>query len=343
MLHNRQWLLRSWPEGALSLDNFELREHDIPEPDLAPGQVLVRNLMFACAATMRNWMNAPGRSHRSIALGTPIRGPGGAQVVKSNHPRFPVGTRVTTLARWEDYSVLEPDTSPTPVIAQPPDVKLSAAMGIVGLNSCTAYFGLLRVGQPRAGETVVVSAAAGSVGSMVVQIAKIVGCRVIGIAGGREKCDLVVKELGADAAIDYKHEDVGARLTELCPRGVDVYFDNVGGDILDAVLVHIAVKGRVAVCGQVAAYDSGAPARGLRDMMNVIYRSVTIRGFVMSEFLQDADAARADLLRWMADGRLKHREDIRTGFDRLPHAFIGLFRGENTGTLIVKAAEPDEG
>src|SRR5215471_1026091 len=172
MLHNRQWLLKSRPQGALTLDNFEFREQDIPEPDLEPDQILVRNLMFTCAPTMRNWMNAPGSSHRSVDLGTPIRGPGGSQVVKSNHPRFPVGTRVTMLSLWEDYSVLEPDTSRTPVIAQPPEVKLIEAMGIFGLNSCTAYFGLLRVGQPTAGETVVVSAAAGSVGSMVVQIAK---------------------------------------------------------------------------------------------------------------------------------------------------------------------------
>ena len=343
MLHNRQWLLKSRPHGPLTPDSFELREQQIPEPALAPGQILVRNLMFTCAPTMRNWMNAPGSSARSVELGTPMRGPTGSQVVKSSHPRFPVGARATMLSRWEDYSVVEPDAPPVPVLALPPEVTLIEAMGSLGLNSCTAYFGLLRVGQARAGETVVVSAAAGSVGSMVVQIAKIAGCRVIGIAGGREKCDLVVRELGADAAIDYKHEPVGARLAQLCPSGVDVFFDNVGGEILDAVIDHIAVKGRVAVCGQVAAYDSGAPARGPRDMMKVIYRSVTIRGFVMHEFLQDADAARADLKRWIAAGRLTHRVDLRVGFDNLPRAFIGLFKGDSTGTLIVKSAEPDEG
>ena len=342
MLHNRQWLLKSRPQGALTLGNFEFRELDIPEPDLKPGQILVRNLMFTCAATMRTWMNAPGHSNRSIDLGTPIHGTaGGSQVVKSNHPRFPIGTRVMILSLWEDFSVLEPDTSPTPVLAQPPEVKLIEAMR--NLNSCTAYFGLLRVGQPKAGETVVVSAAASSVGSMVVQIAKIAGCRVIGIAGGRDKCDLVVKELGADAAIDYKHENVSARLKELCPKGVDVFFDNVGGDILNAVMDNIAVKGRVVVCGQVAAYDSDTPAPGLRDMMKVIYRSVTIRGFAMNEFMQDADTVRADIKGWMAEGRLKHREDVRIGFENLPHAFMGLFKGENMGTLIVKSGEPDEG
>lgn len=314
MLHNRQWLLKSRPQGALTLDNFEFREQNIPEPDLKQGQILLRNLMFTCAATMRTWMNAPGQSNRCIDLGTPIRGTGGSQVLKSNHPRFPVGTRVMILSHWEDYSVLEPDTSPTPVLAQPPEVKLIEAMR--NLNSCTAYFGLLRVAEPKAGETVVVSAAASSVGSMVVQIAKIAGCRVIGIAGGHDKCDLVVKELGADAAIDYKHENVGARLKELCPKGVDVFFDNVGGDTLSAVIDNIAVKGRVAVCGQVSAYDSDTPAPGLRDMMKVIYRSVTIRGFTMNEFMQDADTARADIKRWMAEGRLKHREDIRFGFEK---------------------------
>ena len=344
MLHHRQWILSRRPHGAVTLDDFEFRERDIPEPELAPGQVLVRNLMFTCSPTLRTWMNAPGRSHRSVDLGTPMRGPGGSQVVKSNHPRYPVGTRVTLLARWEDYSVIEPDTSPTPVIAQPAGVTLLEAMGIFGLNSCTAYFGLLRVGEPAPGEAVVVSAAAGAVGSMVVQIAKIVGCRVIGIAGGREKCDLVVHEFGADAAIDYKHDDVGARLNELCPNGVDVYFDNVGGDLLDAVMDHIAVKGRVAVCGQVATYDSDTPAPGLRNMMQVVYRSVRIRGFVVSEFFHEVDAARADLQRWRSEGRLEHREELRDGFERLPHAFIDLFTGANTGgLLIVQSGEPDEG
>jgi NADPH-dependent curcumin reductase CurA len=288
-------------------------------------------------------MNAPGHSHRSIDLGTPMRGPGGSQVVKSNHARFPIGTRMTRLAPWEDYSVLEPDTSPTPIIALPSDVELTEALGIYSLNSCTAYFGLLKVGQPKEGETVVVSAAAGSVGSMVVQIAKIVGCRVIGIAGGRDKCDLVVEELGADEAIDYKHEDVRARLRELCPGGVDVYFDNVGGDILDAVMDNIAVKGRIAMCGQVASYDSGAPAPGLRDLMRVIYRSVTIRGFVVDEFMLDLDTARADMKRWAAEGRLAHRADIRRGFKKLPEAFMALFNGESRGTVIVESGEPAEG
>lgn len=342
MLHNRQWLLKSRPHGALTLEHFELREQVMPEPELEPGQILVRNLMFVCTATMRNWMKPPGQSYRCIELGTPMLGPGAAQVVKSKHPRFPVGTRLTLLSRWEDYSVLEPDTARTPVAIPPPQVSLIDAMGIFGPNTCTAYFGLLRIGQPKAGETVVVSAAAGSVGSMVVQIAKIAGCRVIGIVGGRDKCDFVVEELGADAAIDYKHEDVRARLAALCPTGVDVFFDNVGGAILDAVLDNIAVAGRIAVCGQVAAYDSDGTAPGPRDMMKVVYRSVTIRGFVMGELEHDLDAARADLARWRAEGRLQHREDLRLGFENLPGAFIGLFKGENRGLLMVQAAEPDQ-
>jgi NADPH-dependent curcumin reductase CurA len=337
MFLNRQWLLRSRPHDGLSLDNFELRESREPELPLGPGQILVQNRVFACTATLRNWLNAGGSSHRSIDLGSPMRGPVGARVVRSQHPRFPVGTELTLLGNWEDFTRLEPDASPTPLIPTPSGMSLVDAMGIYGLNSCTAYFGLLRVAQPRPGETVVVSAAAGSVGSMVVQIAKITGCRVIGIAGGSEKCRAVVSELGADAAIDYKHEDVGARLAQLCPKGVNVFFDNVGGDILSAVLDNIAVQGRIALCGQVAAYDAGIPAAGPRDMMNVIYRSVTIRGFVMSEFWNEADVARADLARWRAEGRLQQRVDLRHGFERLPGAFVGLFRGESQGTLLVES------
>jgi NADPH-dependent curcumin reductase CurA len=340
MLHNRQWILRSRPLGAVALEHFSYREVDLAEPDLQVGEVLVRNLIYSCAPTMRNWMNDSSRSYRaSVGIGEPIIGPVGSQVIRSRNSRFPEGCLLTGVSRWQDYDVLQPDTSPTPVLPLTEDVTLVEAMGVYGLNSLTAYFGLLKVGQPKPGETVVVSAAAGSVGSVALQIATILGCRAIGIAGGSAKCELLRNTLGASAAIDYKSEDVSRRLAELCPEGVDVFFDNVGGDIAHAVMQNIAVHGRIAVCGQVSAYDSGQPAPGPRDMMQVVYRRVRIQGFVLGDFAQEAQVARRDLKRWTSERKLLHRVDLRRGFENLPRAFLDLFSGQHDGTLLVQVAD----
>jgi NADPH-dependent curcumin reductase CurA len=341
MLRNRQWLLRSRPGGRVTADQFGYCEVELPEPLLQPGQILVRNLMFAPAPTQRNWMNAPGRSYRAaIEVGSPIRGPAVAEIIQSAHPLWPVGTKLTAVSGWEDYSVLEPDTATTPVIPVPRPMALIDALGVYGLNSLTAYFGLLRVGEPKPGETVVVSAAAGSVGSVAAQIARIHGCRVIGIAGGAVKCDWLRSACGLDAAIDHRSENVRGRLAQLCPNGVNVFFDNVGGEILQAVLDNMAVHGRIAVCGQVSAYDGEATAPGPRDMMRVVYWRVRIQGFVLPDFREEIESARADLERWVRAGQLVHRLDLRHGFERLPGSFLDLFQGANAGTLLVQIADP---
>jgi NADPH-dependent curcumin reductase CurA len=341
MLRNRQWLLKSRPTGNVTAANFEYSEVEIPEPQLRPGQILVRNLVYAPAPTQRNWMNAPGRSYRAaIAVGSPITGPAGAQVVKSAHPLWPVGAQLTAVSGWQDYSVLEPDSANTPVIPVPPHMALTDALGPYGMNSLTAYFGLLRVGEPRPGETVVISAAAGSVGSVAAQIAKIKGCRVIGIAGGAVKCDWLRAVCGVDATIDYRSQNVRECLAQLCPTGVDVFFDNVGGDILQAVMDNIAVHGRIAVCGQISAYDGEADANGPRDMMRVVYWRVRLQGFVLPDFHGEIELARSDLERWMKEGKLVHRQDLRHGFEQLPSSFLDLFRGANSGTLLVRVADP---
>jgi hypothetical protein len=237
---------------------------------------------------------------------------------------------------WQDYSVLEPDVSPTPVVAIPNDIALIDSLGVYGPNSLTAYIGLLNVAMPKPSETVVVSAAAGSVGSIALQIAKIIGCRAIGIAGGQAKCEWLMNACGADAAIDYKSEDVRQRLSELCPSGVDVFFDNVGGEILAAVMDNIAIRGRVAVCGQISAYDSDNPAPGPKDMMRVVYWRVRIEGFVLGDFVDKIGAARGELKRWVNEGKLAHRIDLRYGFKSLPAAFLDLFNGSHIGTLLVQ-------
>jgi NADPH-dependent curcumin reductase CurA len=335
---NRQWVLASRPQGHAALSNFEFREVPLQEPELRDGQILVRNRVFSCAPTMRNWMNDSRRSYRaSIGIGEPIIGVAGAEIVSSRHADYPVGSLVTSVSRWEDYTVLEPDTAAVPVYPVPSGGTLADAMGPFSLNSMTAYFGLFRVARPTPGEIVVVSGAGGSVGSVACQLAKHHGCTVIGIAGGKSKCDWLLSACGVDHAIDYKSENVSKRLGALCPQGVDVFFDNVGGEILQAVMDNIAVKGRVAVCGQVAAYDSDTPAPGPRDMMKVVYWRVRIEGFVLGDFFGQIDQARTDIDRWRKEGNLVFRQDIRRGFKNLPAAFLDLFTGGNQGALLVTA------
>jgi NADPH-dependent curcumin reductase CurA len=335
---NRRWVLARRPQGRATETDFAYHEDPFVPPDLAEGEVLVRTGVFSCAPTMRNWMNEPGRSYRaSIGLGEPIIGVAAGQVLASRNPRFPVGSGIAAVMRWEDFVVLRPDASATPVLRVPEGQSLVDALGVFGLNALTAYFGMIRVGQPKPGETVVVSGAAGSTGSVAAQVARNLGCRVIGIAGGAAKCARLVQELGLDAAIDYKSEDVSARLKELCPAGVDVFYDNVGGGILQAVMDNVAVHARIAVCGQVAAYDGDQPAPGPRDMMKLVYWRVRIQGFVMGDFVQDAEPALAQLRDWHEQGRLTYRIDLRDGFARLPQAFLELFTGGNDGALLVRS------
>jgi NADPH-dependent curcumin reductase CurA len=333
---NRQWLLASRPSGSLKLSDFARHEQPFQPPALEDGELLVHNRYFSCAPTMRNFLNAPGRSYRaSVGIGDPISGVVGSEVIASRDPAYPVGSRVTTVARWEDYSRLNPGRVEVPVYRVADDVSLEEMMGPLSLNSLTAYYGLFGVGRVRAGETVVVSAAAGSVGSMACQIARIAGCRVIGIAGGPAKCAWLRTALQVDGAIDYKSEDVAAQLAALCPKGVDLYFDNVGGAILDAVIDRMALHGRVAVCGQLSAYDSDEPARGRFDMMKVVYRRIRIEGFVLGDYAAQVEVARAQLRDWLREGRIHCRMDFRQGFANLPAAFLDLFKGSNEGTLLV--------
>lgn len=338
---NRQWVLASRPQGQLRLTDFAWHEEALQPPALEDGELLVHNRYFLCAPTIRNFLNPPGRSYRaSVPIGAPISGVVGSEVVASRDPAYPVGSRVTTIARWEDYSRLNPGRVEVPVYRVADDVSLEEMMGPLSLNSLTAYYGLHGIGSIRSGDTVVVSAAAGSVGSMACQIARIAGCRVIGIAGGAAKCDWLREALRVDGAIDYKADDVPARLAELCPQGVDMYFDNVGGAILDAVMDQMAVHGRVAVCGQLSAYDSDEPARGRFDMMKVVYRRIRIEGFVLGDYAAQVDAARAQLRAWLRAGQIHCRVDLRHGMRNLPSVFLDLFKGANEGTLLVENDRP---
>ncbi|MEQ8497354.1 MAG: NADP-dependent oxidoreductase [Gammaproteobacteria bacterium] len=338
---NRQWLLRARPQGHLRLEDFEYREQPAATAPLAEGEVRIRNVVFLCAPTMRNWMDPPGNSfYPSVPLGAPVMAPAVGRVVASNNPEFAVGDRVSSISSWQDFATVAATELRKPT-KLPDGVSFIDALGRFGLNPLTAYFGLLEVGQPQAGETLVVSGAAGSTGSTVCQIGKIKGLTVVGIAGGRDKCAWLTGECGIDAAIDYKHENVEARLAELCPTGVDVFFDNVGGDILQAAVNNMAPKGRIVLCGQISSYDADQQPEGPRNMMRLIYGSIRMQGFLCGNYAAEFPRAVADLKAWHDAGKIVYREDLHVGFDQLPDAFMTLFRGANQGTLLVAIDEAE--
>jgi NADPH-dependent curcumin reductase CurA len=337
MIRNRRWTLAERPAGAVRTSDFALLGEEWTAPTLRAGEVLVRNRMFAVAPTIRNWLNEGASYRGSIPIGGTIAGMAGCEVIESAHDDYPAGTRLVAMSRWEDRSVLVPDRAPVPPFPIAPDLDFEEALGPLSLNSLTAYFGLLDVGKPLVGETVLVSGAAGSVGSIVCQIARIMGCRVIGIAGGADKCRWFEGEGLADHAIDYRTDDVPARLRTLCPEGVHLFFDNVGGALLDAAVDAMAPHGRIVLCGQISAYDRDGGAPGPSDMMKVVYGRLRLEGFVIGDYVERADEARQRLRAWLTEGRLKVRVDLREGFEQLPRAFVDLFSGANAGTLMVRA------
>ncbi len=339
MMKTRQWVLNARPVDKVGLEHFRMVETTLDD-SLDEGQVLVQSLMFGFAPTVRNWMNESDQSYRaSIAIGEPIRGPGVFRVIKSNNPLWHEGATLMGLSSWQEYFKFVPDPVTAPVIAVPDTVAPKDALGIYGFNSLTAYVGLSEIGEPSSGETLVVSGAAGSVGSMAAQFGKQLGCRVIGIAGGADKCRWLTQDCELDAAIDYKSQNVSEALADLCPNGVDIFFDNVGGDMLQAVMDNIAKKGRIIVCGQISAYDRAGTAPGPRDMMKVVYWSVKIQGFVLGDFPHKVSDARSAIEAWQRAGVLHHREDVRQGFENLPATLLELFAGANTGTLMLRVTD----
>ncbi|MGR8921177.1 MAG: NADP-dependent oxidoreductase [Gammaproteobacteria bacterium] len=333
---NRQWLITRRPQGHVTPDDFTYREVDAPDPsDLADGEILIKNLVFLCAPTMRNWMDPPGNSlYPSMPLDAPVMATAAAQIVASKSPDWPVGSRVFTIAGWQDYQVVTPEAAMR-LSPLAPGLSCVDGIGRFGLNPLTAYFGLVDVGQPKAGETLVVSGAAGSTGSTVCQIGKIKDMRVVGIAGGPEKCGWLSDECGVDAVIDYKAEDVAERLAALCPDGIDIFYDNVGGEILQAAINNMAPFGRIVLCGQISSYDGGPQPEGPRNMMRLVYGSIRMQGFLCGNYAARFPEGVAALRGWAEEGRLVHRVDLRDGFENLPRAFMSLFDGSNTGTLLV--------
>lgn len=337
---NRQWLLKRRPSGLVTQDDFEYREAPMPEANLAAGEILMKNLYLSFDPAMRGWMDDVAGYLPPVALGAVMSAPAVAQVVESHNPAYPVGSLVQGLFGWQEYCVGNP-ASAMPPFALPGAVPPTMALSVLGGTSVTAYFGLLDVGAPGAGETVVVSGAAGATGSVVGQIAKIKGCRVIGIAGGPSKCDWLLQECGFDAAIDYKKENVELKLKELCPEGINVFFDNVGGNVLEAAIANMAEHGRIVLCGSISGYNNAGPQPGPNNMHTLIVRRIRMQGFIMIDYLPRMHEAMADLVAWVKANKLKYREDIQEGFDNIPSTFFRLFSGQNNGKQLLRLADAE--
>jgi NADPH-dependent curcumin reductase CurA len=327
---NRQILLVEKPTGKLGPEYFKLTEAAVPEPK--DGEVLVRTRYISLDAANRAWMH--GATYRAaVDTNTVMAGGAIAEVVSSKSPGLHAGDIVFGDTGWQDYAVV-PAKHLTRMPKLEPMTHLLSVFGIAGL---TAYFGLLQVGKPKPGETVVVSAAAGSVGSIVGQIAGIKGCRVVGIAGGKDKCRWLTSELGFDAAVDYKDGATYKALRAAAPNGIDVYFDNVGGDILEACLPQMNNGGRIACCGAISQYDGVPSAHGPRGVPGlIVVKRLIMQGFIVMDFMDQRDMALSDLQSWVASGKLKVQEDVIDGLENTPAALIGLLAGENRGKRIIR-------
>ncbi|MCJ7453329.1 MAG: NADP-dependent oxidoreductase [Steroidobacteraceae bacterium] len=329
---NHQFKLARRPVGMVKRSDFDYTQSPVAQP--GDGEVLVKILYISLDPAMRGWMNE-GKSYiPPVGIGEVMRAGAVGRVIVSNDPKIAVGDHVVGTLGVQEYAVakgkqltkVDPRLAPLPVY-----------LGTLGMPGMTAYFGLLDVGKPQAGETVVVSGAAGAVGQVVGQIAKIKGCRVVGIAGGQDKCDYL-RSIGFDAAIDYKHQDVQAALKERCPNGVDVYFDNVGGEILEAVLTRLAMHARIVICGAISQYNE-AKMRGPSNYMMLLVTRSSMTGMVVFDYASRYAEAAKEMAGWMATGQLKTREDIVAGLETFPDTLQKLFKGGNTGKLVLQVAD----
>jgi NADPH-dependent curcumin reductase len=330
MTLNRRILLAARPEGAVSDRTFQQESAELPA--LADGELLVKTLCLSIDPTIRGWIERDTYLP-AVKVGEVVRSGGIGEVVESRHPGFKAGDRVFGLLGWQEYSVHGAKAQLNPV---PPGVPITDALSVLGVTGITAYFGLLDIGKPEQGQTVVVSGAAGATGSVAGQIAKLRGCRVVGIAGRPEKCRWITEELGFDAAIDYKNEPVTKRIFETCPQGVDVFFDNVGGPILDAVLANLALRARVVLCGAISQYNQLDAAYGPKNYVNLIGRRAKMEGFIVLDYRERYLEAIMQLAGWVAEGKIKHKVSVLEGLERAPEALGRLFSGDHDGKLLVK-------
>ena len=329
---NRQILLKSRPEGAPSLGNFELMEGPMPEP--GEGEVLMRIVYLSLDPYMRGRMSGAKSYATPAGIGEPMVGGTIGKIVKSRNPKYSVGDIVLGYGGWQEYALsngsglrkLDPTVTP-----------VSTALGVLGMPGMTAYVGLLEIGQPKPGETVVVAAASGAVGSVVGQIAKIKGCYAVGIAGGTEKCRFVAGDLGFDACVDHRAPDFAKQLEAACPKGIDIYFENVGGAVQQVVWPLLNDFARIPVCGLIAQYNATTPMPG-PDMFSVLRKRLLLRGFIVSDFAAKQGDFLRDVGEWVRTGRVKYREDIVDGLGKAPASFLGVLQGKNFGKMLVRIA-----
>src|SRR5436309_6963765 len=333
---NRRFILRSRPAGRITADTFELVEEPIPE--IEEGQALVRTQWISLDPTNRAWISETPTYLPPVAIGEVMRGLGLGQVVASKHDAYQEGQLVQGLIGWQEWAVAS-DAAPLLPVADVPGVSPSAYLGVLGMTGLTAWVGLNDIGRPAPGETVVVSAAAGAVGSVAGQIAKVKGARAVGIAGGPEKCGLLTERLGFDAAVDHKAPDWHDQLVAATPEGIDVDFENVGGEIMEAVFARLNLRGRVALCGLISGYNDPDPPPGPRSFGNLLVQRATLQGFIVLDHFDRAAEAVAELSGWMREGKLQPLETVVEGFEQLPTAINMLFDGANTGKLVLRVAD----
>lgn len=331
---NRQVLLASRPDGMPQAQHFRIVE--TPVPSRGARQVLVRNAFLSVEPAMRGWVNAAANYSEPVAVGAVMRSFAAGHVVQSNDPAWPVGTAVTGMFGWQDYAAVNARDIERKV--EETDLPLSTALGVLGINGVTAHYGLLQIGQPRPGETVVVSTAAGAVGSCAGQIARLLGCRTVAIAGGGVKTKMCLERFGFDAAVDYKSADFAQRLADACSGGVDVYFDNTAGPISDAVLPHLNVGARIVVCGTASVASWDPWPQGPRAERHLLVKRARMQGFVILDHPEYGAVARPELARWVREGAVRYVEDVLDGIEHAPDAIAGLYRGENLGKRLIRLA-----
>jgi NADPH-dependent curcumin reductase CurA len=330
---NRRFLLKSRPQGRITADTFELVEEPVPE--IGEGQALVRTRWISLDPTNRAWIGETPTYLPPVGIGEVMRAAGLGEVTKSNHPGYQEGQLVQGLIGWQDWAVAS-DSAPLLPVPEVPGVSPSHYLGALGVTGLTAWVGLTDIGRPAPGETLVVSAAAGAVGSVVAQMAKIKGARVVGIAGGPEKCQLLTDRLGVDAAVDHRAPDWHDQLVAATPDGIDVDFENVGGDIMAAIFARLNLRARVVLCGLISGYNDAEPPPGPRTFGNLLVQRVRLEGFIVLDHLNRIGEAVSDLGAWIKEGRLTPLETVVEGFEQLPTAINMLFDGANTGKLVVR-------
>ncbi len=333
MATNKAWTLASYPTGWVSEDNFKLIESPAPAPQ--DGEVLVKNLWLSLDPYMRGRLSQQKSYVKGVEIGEVMTGETAGEVIESKHPNFAPGEKVTAPAGWQLYGCVKGDllTKIDPSTRAP----LSYFLGCLGMPGRTAYFGLNEIGKPKAGDTLVVSAASGAVGSVVGQLGKIAGCRVVGIAGGQAKCDFVTKELGFDACIDYKAGNLYRDLRETCPNGVDIYFENVGGEILDTLFRVMRPFSRIIVCGMISEYNA-TESYGVKNFRAILVNRITVRGMIVFDWLDRYAEANTALAGYVAQGKLKYRESVLEGIEAAPKGLVELLKGRNFGKQLVKLA-----